>query len=121
MKECPKCGVEHNKLGLYCSRKCANSRIWTDEDKLKKSISIKNSGKSYFKNLKGKPGRKQTKEERDKKSRTLKENYTNNPNILLKIQNTRNSWSKEYREEVRRKMSLNMKPGSGGRSKGSTP
>lgn len=45
MKICPKCGVEHNKQGLYCSRSCANSRVWREEDKLKKSISAKNSEK----------------------------------------------------------------------------
>ena len=33
------------KYKQYCSRRCANSRIWGDEDKLKKSISAKNSEK----------------------------------------------------------------------------
>jgi endogenous inhibitor of DNA gyrase (YacG/DUF329 family) len=33
MKPCPKCGIEHNKSGKFCSRKCANSRSWTDEHK----------------------------------------------------------------------------------------
>lgn len=35
-KICPKCGVNHNKRGPYCSRTCGNSRVWTDEDKEKK-------------------------------------------------------------------------------------
>lgn len=39
MKLCPKCGSEHDKIGLYCSRSCANSRTWTEEDKLKKRLS----------------------------------------------------------------------------------
>jgi hypothetical protein len=26
MKNCPKCGIIHEKLGIFCSRKCANSR-----------------------------------------------------------------------------------------------
>lgn len=43
MKKCPKCDNAHTKPGAYCGRKCANSRIWTDDDKLKKSISAKKS------------------------------------------------------------------------------
>lgn len=45
MKFCPKCGDNHSKLGRFCSRKCSNSRNWSEEDKLKKSISAKNSKK----------------------------------------------------------------------------
>lgn len=43
MKNCPKCQVTHNKAGIFCSRACANSRAWTDDDKQKKSNSIKSS------------------------------------------------------------------------------
>lgn len=32
-KTCPKCGTDHVKPGKFCSRACANSRIWTDEHK----------------------------------------------------------------------------------------
>lgn len=32
-KNCPKCGTAHTKPGKFCSRACANSRIWTDEHK----------------------------------------------------------------------------------------
>lgn len=42
MKHCPKCNLQHDKNGKFCSRKCANSRTWTDEDKKKKSDSVKN-------------------------------------------------------------------------------
>lgn len=45
MKICPKCSDQHNKPGIYCSRKCANSRQWSDEDKKKKSDSAKKSEK----------------------------------------------------------------------------
>jgi hypothetical protein len=38
MKICPKCNTEHNKGGIFCSRKCANSRVFSDESKRKKSI-----------------------------------------------------------------------------------
>ena len=45
MKECPKCGNNHNKNGIFCCRKCANSRTWSVEDKLKKS----NGAKKFYK------------------------------------------------------------------------
>lgn len=32
-KLCPKCDTEHEKHGAFCSRKCANSRQWTDAHK----------------------------------------------------------------------------------------
>lgn len=41
MKTCPKCNITHNKRGKFCSRTCANSRCWSEEDKLKKSQSAK--------------------------------------------------------------------------------
>ena len=43
-----KCEKEHDGKygsGKYCSRQCANSRSWSEEDKLKKSNSAKNSKK----------------------------------------------------------------------------
>lgn len=43
IKKCLKCEIEHNKAGKFCSRSCANSRIWSNDDKLKKSLSAKNS------------------------------------------------------------------------------
>lgn len=44
-KICPKCNAEHTKNGTYCSKKCANSRNWTDEDKARKSLSAMTSEK----------------------------------------------------------------------------
>jgi hypothetical protein len=41
MKVCPKCNTQHEKSGIFCSRKCANSRSWSDEAKKAKSISLK--------------------------------------------------------------------------------
>ena len=38
MKQCPKCKIEHNKPGIFCSRVCANSRIFTEEAKQKKRL-----------------------------------------------------------------------------------
>lgn len=48
MKTCPKCKVHHEKNGTFCSRKCANSRTWTEADKEKKRNAIHSSEK--FKN-----------------------------------------------------------------------
>lgn len=41
MKYCPKCNSEHKKLGKFCSRKCANSRVFSAEARYKKSIALK--------------------------------------------------------------------------------
>lgn len=41
MKYCPKCNVEHSKAGIFCSRACANSRIFSEESINKKSIANK--------------------------------------------------------------------------------
>lgn len=41
MKICPKCKTIHEKNGTFCSRKCANARTWTIEDKKKKSESLR--------------------------------------------------------------------------------
>lgn len=39
-KACPKCKTKHEKKGTFCSRACANSRTWTEEDKQKKRESV---------------------------------------------------------------------------------
>ena len=41
MKQCPKCGSEHDKSGTYCSRVCANSRVFSEEARVKKSLALK--------------------------------------------------------------------------------
>jgi hypothetical protein len=56
MKVCPKCGTEHDKNGVYCSRSCSNSRTWTDEDKKKKSQSNKKFFETNVHPSKGKAG-----------------------------------------------------------------
>ena len=46
--ECERCGTEHDGsfgTGRFCSRACANSRQWNEEDKRKKSESAKKSEK----------------------------------------------------------------------------
>lgn len=56
MKNCPKCNSTHLKDGIFCSRSCANSRQFTIEARLKKSIANKgqipwNKGRVKFFNL----------------------------------------------------------------------
>lgn len=49
MNQCIKCGKDHDGnfgSGKYCSRSCANSRIFSEESKKKKSIA--NKGKSSW-------------------------------------------------------------------------
>ena len=41
MKQCPKCNTPHDKPGKFCSRKCANSRVFTNEAIKKKSLANK--------------------------------------------------------------------------------
>lgn len=48
MKDCPKCGTPHNKSGIFCSRKCANSRGPRTEN-FKKAVSKKLTGRSLSK------------------------------------------------------------------------
>lgn len=41
MKQCPKCNTLHDKPGTYCSRSCANSKVWSAETQAKRSASIR--------------------------------------------------------------------------------
>ena len=81
MKKCPKCGNEHSKTGTYCSRSCANSRIFTDSAKLKKSVA-----------LKGKPST-QTPHDREKAAQKTRETrlrkYLETPFDQLGMENRR--------------------------------
>jgi 5-methylcytosine-specific restriction endonuclease McrA len=40
IKKCPKCGTEHSKPGIFCSRICANARVHSEETKKKISNSL---------------------------------------------------------------------------------
>ena len=86
-KLCPKCNKEHDKTGTYCSRTCANSRTWTEEDKKRKSESVKNhyilnespcKGKSGWKHSEADKELKRQKslESWDKKGRKSREHFT---------------------------------------------
>ncbi len=43
MKVCPKCDEQHQMPGKFCSRKCANSRVFTDASNEKRSRSNRNA------------------------------------------------------------------------------
>lgn len=74
MKICPKCQQEHEKTGKFCSRSCANSRKWSEEDKENK----RNAAKDYLNNL--------PEEELEKVKKRLSENAIKmNNNRLPKI------------------------------------
>lgn len=78
MKNCKKCNKDFEpKKGLinYCSLVCRNSRVWNDEDKLKKSISNKTS-------IKVKEGIKKKNEWFDYKKHSEKIKETWNKKIL---------------------------------------
>ena len=71
-KICPKCGVEHEKNGIFCSRACANSRNWTEEDKKRKSESVKKNFTENGHPGLGKPGWKHSKEDKElKRQKTI--------------------------------------------------
>lgn len=53
MKHCPKCNNLHSKLGLFCSRTCANSRGPRTEE-FKRKVSQKLLGRKGFNKNKGK-------------------------------------------------------------------
>lgn len=54
MKICPKCNDTHNKAGIYCCRSCANSRMWSQTQRDKKSATLsatlEQKDTEYFKN-----------------------------------------------------------------------
>ena len=70
MKLCPKCNTAHSKPGIFCSRTCANSRTWTDEQKANRSQQLKeifskvSKTKLKERSLKGSTARSATNKER---------------------------------------------------------
>jgi hypothetical protein len=70
MKLCPKCGASHLKPGIFCSRKCANSREWSSAQKEERSKQLKDVFSSFSKeelkqrSLKGSERRSATAKER---------------------------------------------------------
>lgn len=46
-KNCPKCGTEHTNNGVFCSRKCSNSRVRSEEFKKKLSEWAKENPRGF--------------------------------------------------------------------------
>jgi len=87
MKRCKKCNIEFEpQRGLlnYCSLACRNSRNWTVADKLKKSISAKNSAKVI--------------ESNSKLSDKLKEYWSDETKRLAQSYRIKNIWTDEMRK-----------------------
>jgi len=70
LKICSKCSIEFEDTSpwgkSFCSRKCANSRIQTEEIRKKKSKSAKKFFSENGHPMKGKPGRIHTEEDKQK-------------------------------------------------------
>lgn len=95
MKSCPKCGSEHSKPGAFCSRKCANSRTWNEEDKLKKSNSnIEFARAQGIVPVKERP--KRIKAERVEKPPREDKGSSNMAQYMEKRRTERNAWAMAY-------------------------
>ena len=46
MKTCPKCSEVHEKPGTFCSRKCANGRIFKADSNLRRSQALQSAWKA---------------------------------------------------------------------------
>lgn len=78
MKECPKCNTPHSKPGTYCSRSCANSRIFTEESKKKRGETYR----EWYYSLSDQErqeynAKKITKDSVAKMKQTIEEKYSN--------------------------------------------
>lgn len=104
MNECPKCGDQHDKNGKYCSRSCANSRIWSNDDKKKKSISAKKSEKVMKANTDIEK-RKKLSEAAKKQAKNGDINWEglHTQETINKIQKTRKIKTKKWLESLDRK------------------
>jgi len=100
MKVCPKCGKEHEMNGRFCSKSCANSRTWTDEDKKKKSESVKKTIDSLEQHwAKGKSGWKHTDEMKEIKRRKTLEFYDKKGRMTIEQRRAKNvSGVQAYRQ-----------------------
>lgn len=87
MKICPKCEIQHEKSGKFCSRSCANSRTFTSESKEKK----RKSGLKFYSQL--------SSTERKEFHKEKMESYDFDEH-QKKVQeaNRKREWSKPYEE-----------------------
>ena len=97
MKTCPKCSIEHNKSGTYCSRSCANARTHTEESKRKIGIGVKKSPNRR------KPMSNEEIENRSQKVKKLRlDRYLNTPFEKLGMENRRRRVFEEQEHKCNR-------------------
>jgi len=105
MKVCPKCSVEHTKSGTFCSRACANSRSFSDEAKLKKSVATKRAHDAgvYKDSQQYDRSYIYTDEYRERQSNILKDVFKQRPDLVehLRIVNTGKYVSEATRQKLR--------------------
>lgn len=117
MYNCEKCNIEVYKdygSKRFCSRKCSNSKIHSEETKEKISSKLKGSISPF----KGKNGKKHTLEFKIKHSLKLKEVYKNNPELGKKI--SVRLKGKPLSDKTKLKISYKLKGKTGGIRKGSS-
>jgi 5-methylcytosine-specific restriction endonuclease McrA len=87
MKLCPKCNIQHEKNGRFCSRSCANTRTFTAESNEKKRL----SGLEFYSKLSA--------DERKEfhKEKTLKYDFVEHQKKVQQ-KNRARSWSRPYEE-----------------------
>lgn len=84
MKNCPKCNTKHDKPGIFCSRNCANSRIFSVESRIKKSIANKQFFSTEIGKLSHAIGAIKTSKTKIARRSLFKEKYCNNCGKLFK-------------------------------------
>ena len=104
MKKCPKCGTNHDKNGKFCSRSCANSRVFSEETIKKKSESAKRSKKVMLANTNPEKLIKLFKaaKQQNKDGKTVWGGL-HTPEVIDKIKKTKKNKTKEWLESLDRK------------------
>lgn len=93
MKTCPKCNEKHQKLGTFCSRRCANSRQWSDEVNKKRSLKMKEVS-PWNKGLSFGPNEEKNKAIRESRLQKSRDNFLNG--LLVERSSLKTHLSREY-------------------------
>ena len=87
MKICPRCNTEHNKNGMFCCKSCSNSRSFSEESKLKKSI----ANKQFFASMTDEEHRRYHEQKMSKFDIAARQRKVQEKNRIR-------AWSKPYEE-----------------------
>ncbi len=93
MKTCPKCNDKHQKPGIFCSRRCANSRQWSDEVNQKRSLKMKEVS-PWNKGLSVGPNEEKNKAIRESRLQKTRDNFLNG--LLVERSSLKTHLSREY-------------------------